>query len=238
MSVHLSGRNVHGLFGIVLATALVVAAAASCRPTSGVNPRPGTWAQPVASAVLKNWYKVDDGLFRSRQPDRRGFEEAKDLGIRTVVNLRADHSDADLIQGLGLHLVEIPFRAWHFSEDQIVRALRAIQAGPKPVLVHCQQGADRTGVVIAAYRVVVQGWTKDEAIAELKKGGYGFHWYYLNIPAFIRNMDVARLRARLAAADQAEPRDVGASTPDVTGTCATRSRSDSVPGDQSLVTTT
>jgi len=65
----------------------------------------------------------------------------------------------------------------------------------------CQQGADRSGVVIAAYRVVIQDWTKDEAIAELKKGGYGFHWYYLNIPAFIRNMDVAKFRARLAEPD-------------------------------------
>jgi tyrosine-protein phosphatase SIW14 len=161
--------------------------------------RPASWARPVASTVLPNWYRVDDGLYRSRQPDRNGFEEIRRRGIRTIVDLRAGHSDARLVEGLGFNLVAIPLRAWHFTDDQILSALKAIQAGPKPVLVHCQQGADRTGVVIAAYRVIVQGWSKDEAVAELKKGGFGFHWYYLNIPAFLRRMDVAKFRTVLAA---------------------------------------
>lgn len=166
----------------------------------GVNARPGHWARPVASTVLPNWYQVDDGVFRSRQPNRKGFEEARRKGIRTVINLRAGHSDAKLVKGLGLNLVEIPMNAGDFTEDHVLRALRAIQDSPKPVLVHCEQGADRAGVVSAAYRIVFQDWTKDEAIAELKKGGFGFHWIYINIPAFIRHLDVAKVRTRLAAA--------------------------------------
>jgi len=184
--------------GIAIAALLVTAGAFSIAPGAKVDPRPEKWAQPVGSTAIRNWYKIDNGLYRSRQPDRKGFEAAKEMGIRTIVDLRSSHSDAKLVEGLGFNLVEIPMRAYAFSEDQVLRALRAIQAGPKPVLLHCQQGADRTGVVSAAYRVVIQDWTKDEAIAELKKGGYGFHWYYLNIPAFIRHMDVAQMRARLA----------------------------------------
>jgi protein tyrosine phosphatase (PTP) superfamily phosphohydrolase (DUF442 family) len=184
-----------------MAAVLLAAGAFSLAPASATHPRPANWAQAVASTAIHNWYNIDDGLYRSRQPDRKGFEAAKEMGIRTIIDLRSSHSDAKLVEGLGFNLVEVPMHAWHFSEGQIVRALKAIQAGPKPVLVHCQQGADRSGVVIAAYRVVIQDWTKDEAIAELKKGGYGFHWYYLNIPAFIRNMDVAKFRARLAEPD-------------------------------------
>lgn len=165
----------------------------------GQNARPDAWAQPVASAALGNLYKVDDGLYRSRQPDRQGFEEARRKGIRTVINLRSSHTDAKLVDGLGLKLIEIPMNAWDLDEGRILAALRAIQTSPKPVLIHCEHGADRAGVVSAAYRVVVQGWSKDEAVAELKKGGFGFHRIYLNIPAFIKNLDVAKFRARLAS---------------------------------------
>jgi protein tyrosine phosphatase (PTP) superfamily phosphohydrolase (DUF442 family) len=186
--------------GILVAALLIAAGAVIGAQTAGVaGARPDAWARPVASTALGNLYKVDDGLYRSRQPDRKGFEEARKMGIRTVVDLRSEHSDEKLAEGLGLNLVRVPMHAWHFSEDQIVRALRAIQAGPKPVLVHCQRGSDRAGVVAAAYRVVVQGWTKGEAIAELKHGGFGFHGYYLNIPAFIRHMDPDKLRALLAS---------------------------------------
>jgi protein tyrosine phosphatase (PTP) superfamily phosphohydrolase (DUF442 family) len=180
--------------GIVLAILLTAAGSAK----GGADTRPGHWAKPVASTALPNWYQIDEGLYRSQQPERRGFEEAKAKGIRTVINLRAGHSDAKLVEGLGLNLVEVPMNANDFTEDHILRALRAIQDSPKPVLIHCEHGADRAGVVSAAYRVVVQGWSKAEAIAELKKGGFGFHWIYLNIPAFIRHMDAARFRTRLA----------------------------------------
>jgi tyrosine-protein phosphatase SIW14 len=189
-----SGSRQVGTFvlaAILVAGGILFGGLSACPASS----RPDSWARPVASTVLPNWYKVDDGLYRSRQPDRNGFEEIRRRGIRTIVDLRAGHSDARLVEGLGFNLVAVPLRAWHFTDDQILSALKAIQAGPKPVLVHCQQGADRTGAVIAAYRVIVQGWSKDEAIAELKKGGFGFHWYYLNIPAFLRRMDVAKFRS-------------------------------------------
>lgn len=195
MRHHLSGQGVRRIAGIVLAALLGISGSA----IGGTNARPEKWAKPVASAVLLNWYKLDDGVYRSRQPDRRGFEEAKREGIRTIIDLRAGHSDAKLVEGLGLNLVEIPLRASEFSEEEIIGALRAIQESPKPVLVHCQHGSDRTGVVSAAYRVLYHGWTKEEAIAELKEGGFGFHRLYTNIPTFIRRMDVARIRSLLSS---------------------------------------
>jgi protein tyrosine phosphatase (PTP) superfamily phosphohydrolase (DUF442 family) len=141
---------------------------------------------------------VDEALYRSQQPDRKGFEEVQKRGIRTVVNLRAGHSDAKLVEGLGLKLVEIPMAAESITEQQVLWALKAIQDSPKPVLIHCQHGADRAGVVSAAYRVLFHGWSKEEAIAELKKGGFGFHRWYVNIPAFIRSMNVARMKSALS----------------------------------------
>lgn len=162
--------------------------------------RPKAWAQRVPSATLQNLYKVDDDIYRSEQPTRRGFEEIRDKGIRTIIDLRFGHSDAALIEGLDLVLIHVGMTAWDFSEDDIVRALKAIESAPKPVLVHCQYGSDRTGVVMAMYRIVYLNWPKEEALAEMKEGGFGFHWIYLNIPSFIKRVDVARIRKRLGMA--------------------------------------
>jgi tyrosine-protein phosphatase SIW14 len=182
--------------GAALAFLSLLFALGSC--TSQPVSRPSHWAQPVASRVLHNWYRLNADVFRSEQPTRQGFEEIRKMGIRTIVNLRSEHSDAALVEGLGLRLVEIPMEAGRFGEDEIVRALTAIQTAEKPVLVHCQYGSDRTGVVMAMYRIVFEGWTKKDALAELKGGGFGFHVYYMNIPRFIRNVDVEGLREQLA----------------------------------------
>lgn len=162
--------------------------------------RPKAWAQRVPSATLQNLYKVDDDTYRSEQPTRRGFEEIRDKGIKTIIDLRFGHSDAALIEGLDLVLIHVGMTAWDFSEDDIVRALKAIESAPKPVLIHCQYGSDRTGVVMAMYRIVYLNWPKEEALAEMKEGGFGFHWIYLNIPSFIKRVDVARIRKRLGMA--------------------------------------
>lgn len=185
-----------------LGTLLAVGALSAClfERSPAVSPRPKTWAEKVPSRSLKNWYKVDEGVYRSEQPGRRGFEEIKAIGIRTVVNLRSRHTDDDEARGLGLLLIRVPMTAGGFGEEEVVAALKAILEAPKPVLFHCQHGSDRAGLVSAMYRVVVQGWTKDEAVAELLGGGYGFHVRYTNIPAFIRAADIEGIRRRLGLA--------------------------------------
>ncbi len=181
------------VIALALLFPLIVPACTSAKTV----PRPEKWAQPVASTVLKNWYVVTPDLYRSEQPDRKGFEEIKAQGIRTILNLRPDLHDDELVQGLGFKMVLVPMTADGFTEEDVIRALRAIKDSPKPVLVHCKHGADRTGLIIAMYRVVFQDWPKEEAVAELKGGGFGFHWYYFNIPSFVKHADVPRIKARL-----------------------------------------
>jgi tyrosine-protein phosphatase SIW14 len=185
-------RAVAALSVTLLVAALLVTPACS----AGRTPRPANWATPIHSVALTNWYKLDAEVYRSEQPTRLGFEEIRDAGIRTVINLRDRHTDATALEGLGLDLVEVPMNAGSFGEAEIVKALKAIRDARKPVLIHCQRGADRTGVVAAMYRVVFEGWAKEDAIDELLHGGYGFNriWYH-NIPKYIRNSDPAKLRA-------------------------------------------
>ena len=165
-----------------------------CQPKT----RPDAWARPIASDFLKNWYQVDENVYRSSQPDRKGFEEVAKKGIKTILNLRSAHSDKALVNGLGFLVVEVPMTAVGFKEDDIVKALRAIQSAPKPMLIHCQLGSDRAGVVVAMYRIIFQGWTKQDALDELVNGGFGFHnFWYPNIPAFIKNVDVMKIKRLL-----------------------------------------
>ena len=64
------------------------------------------------------------------------------------------------------------------------------------MFVHCQHGADRTGVMCAAYRVVVDGWTKQQAIDEMTQGGFNFHSVWSNLPEFIEKLDVEKVKVK------------------------------------------
>ena len=112
----------------------------------------------------------------SKTPCLEELLEAKALGIRTVINLRAWHAEPVTSGTENMQSDRIKSNAWHAEDEDVVRFLRLVQdAKNGPFLVHCQHGSDRTGVCCAMYRVVVQGWSKQDAIDEMVHGGYGFH---------------------------------------------------------------
>lgn len=157
--------------------------------------RPARWAKPITMEGAPNLHQLDKTLYRSAQPDAQGMRNLKAAGILTVVNLRSFNSDEDEIGDTGLASEHITMKAWHPEHKEVVRFLKIV-ADPKraPILVHCQHGADRTGTMCAIYRIVVQGWTKEAAIEEMTKGGYGFHEIWGNLPDWIKKIDVEALR--------------------------------------------
>lgn len=156
--------------------------------------RPMEWAQAVQVSGLPNLHRVSDKLYRSAQPTAEGMRQAERLGIRTVVSLRSRQRDASLAAGTDLLLRHVPMRAWDPHMPGVVAALSAIAVSPGPVLVHCWHGADRTGMVVALYRMVEQGWTREAAIREMLEGGYGYHSIWKDIIAFLETVDVEELR--------------------------------------------
>jgi tyrosine-protein phosphatase SIW14 len=159
-----------------------------------VAKRPSIWACKITNTSLSNLYKVDEGIFRCEQPDQKSFQQLADLGIKSVLNLRNKHSDSLFLQDSPLNCFKVNMEAKDIADDEIVQALKALKDAPKPIVVHCKHGADRTGVVIAMYRVVFQDWTKEKAIGELKYGGFGFHEAFANIPAYIQQVNVAEIK--------------------------------------------
>jgi protein tyrosine/serine phosphatase len=185
------------LFRPLLVSVLAVHCLACAASLSGesLEARDGRWAVPIQAAGLPNLFRVSPDIYRSAQPEAAGMHSAEALGIRTVLSLRTSNTDPELAEGTRLRLERAPAAAWNIGDQQVIAALRLINMAPKPILVHCLHGADRTGLVIAMYRLVFLGWSKARAKDELINGGYGFHAAWANIPKYIDEVDVDSLRA-------------------------------------------
>ena len=158
--------------------------------------RPASWAAPVASNNLRNFYRLDEKVYRSAQPHDEEFRELEQLGIRNVLSLRDYHSDEDA-EGTSLKLFRVKMEAGEITDDKVIEALRIIKNADGPILIHCWHGSDRTGLISGMYRIVFQGWSKEDAIDELMHGGYGYHSMYQNIPEYIRKVDVEGIKKQV-----------------------------------------
>ena len=195
---------------LLIVSALALVGGCATVAPAGSDARPASWASPVvASAGLPNLYRVDASLYRSAQPTRAGFlflESRPNLvtgdpPIKTVVSLRAFDVDPSLVATSSqLRLEEISFKTWHPEDEDVVRFLRiATTPALQPVLVHCRHGSDRTGTMVAVYRMVVEGWTKAQATDEMVNGGFGFHPLWQNLLRYIDALDVDAIRAKVDA---------------------------------------
>ena len=160
--------------------------------------RPAQWATPVQLRGAANRYKVTDYLYRSGQPTEEGMKNLKKLGIKTIINLRAFYFDSDKTRETGLLVEELSVNVWHIEDAGVVRVLRIIHKRENgPFLIHCSNGSDRAGVMIAMFRVVEQGWTKEDAIEEMVNGGYGFHRLWFRIVGYVKHAYVERIRKQV-----------------------------------------
>ncbi|MBN2594227.1 MAG: dual specificity protein phosphatase family protein, partial [Sedimentisphaerales bacterium] len=156
------------------------------------------WAEHIELSGLPNFHKVSDDLYRGAQPTTEGMKELEKLGVKTVINLRSMHSDRDEIKDTALAYEHIGMTTWNVEDKDVIHFIRIFtNPNRKPVFVHCQHGADRTGTMCAIYRVAVQGWSKEEAIEEMTKGGFGYHSYWQNLPKYIRKLDIEEIKRNM-----------------------------------------
>ena len=172
--------------------------------------RPQNWSQKVGSVDLRtdvrlpNLYQVSPVLYRSAQPGIEGLEILNQqlarrygmpMEIKTVISLRNNAGDGALVKPVGVRYEQIRFDTWHVKDEDVKRFLQLVR-DPKnqPILLHCKHGADRTGMMVAIYRVVEQGWSKQAAIAEMTQGGFGYHPIWSNLIRYIENMDKLSLK--------------------------------------------
>ena len=121
-------------------------------------------------------------IFRGGQPRPQAYAEMKKIGVEIVVNFRDESSEIEkerkAVEALGMRYVSIP---WSASDrpfnQQVAQFLELVRAHPEQkFFVHCRFGSDRTGVMIAAYRIAVERWTPEKAVQEM--GTYHYHRFF------------------------------------------------------------
>jgi tyrosine-protein phosphatase SIW14 len=139
-------------------------------------------------AGVGNFARVTDTLYRGAQPSSTGFSALHHMGVEIVVNLRNEPNEISAekreVESLGMKYVGIPWSGRDNPSDaQIVQFLDLVRANPQTkIFVHCQRGADRTGTMVAAYRIVVQHQAVKDAVSEM----HSFHYEHFFLPQLQR----------------------------------------------------
>ena len=130
---------------------------------------------PAQQGIL-NFGKISDALYRGAQPDALGLTNLAKLGVKMIINLRMPNDlwapEESFAKAQGILYTNIPLRGLgRPTDDQIRSILAAIETAPGPVFVHCQHGCDRTGTVVACYRIKHDNWNGDAALEEAVRYG-------------------------------------------------------------------
>ena len=185
----------------VLATLTAgTAVAQGAKPATPADPRPANWAEPLALEGVPNLHRLTPNLYRSEQPTALGMQNLEKLGIRTVINLRFFNSDEDEVKGTSLRTERTKILTWRIGDKHVIEVMKMLEKTENgPFLIHCQHGADRTGLMTAMYRILEQGWSPEEALKELTDGGFGYHSMWSNIIRYVNSADVSALKAAIAS---------------------------------------
>jgi uncharacterized protein (TIGR01244 family) len=125
---------------------------------------------------IRNFGKVSDSLYRGAQPDATGIRNLARVGVKSIINLRmtSDVWQAEAAEALagGITYTNVPLKGSGRPADaQVTTLLALIETLPAPVFVHCKHGCDRTGTIIACYRIRQGGWPNEAALEEARKYG-------------------------------------------------------------------
>lgn len=156
--------------------------------------------------ALPNFHQVNDHIYRGGQPSQDAWPSLAKMGVKTVIDLRRDgeeeHSTAEearAVAAAGLTYVNIPMKGIVAPTDQqIVKAL-ALLNSKDPVFVHCKRGSDRTGTIIACYRISHDSWQRKQALHEAKSLGMSFLEF--GMKSYIASFEPTHLQPAITSAE-------------------------------------
>lgn len=158
---------------------------------------------------IHNFYQVDQHVYRGAQPSDDGFKYLAKLGVKTIVDLREpgkrSKAEEQMVTSTGMQYINVPMSGLTPpTEEQINKILSILENGSTgPVFVHCMKGVDRTGTVIASYRIDHDGWDNTRALKEARDRGMGF--YQLPRQNYIRRFKARAVEAKTAPATDTSP---------------------------------
>jgi len=182
-------------------------------PSSSMPAATAACANDLGSPIANFCVVTPNVLWRGAKPAQDGAAWLVQRGVRTIVNLELLHDDKRALgeaRPASARRYEIAYfripdwepnavLASALLDDHVAHFLAVVDKQPKPVYVHCRSGQNRTGVMVAAYRVIVEGLSRDAAIAEMRR--YQGIWFKAD-SAYIRSLSSERrdeIRRKAAA---------------------------------------
>ena len=155
---------------------------------------------------VKNFSQVTPFLYRGGLPSKENIRELKAIGVKTVIDFNKESHPHELeaCRDQGLRYIHKPWTAW-WHHGILFRYYHAIaeeflkdvcDESLHPLYVHCFHGRDRTGMLIAAYRVVYEGWTIRQAVDEMKTFGFN-RFFHFDLVVFLKRFERYRSRNNL-----------------------------------------
>jgi tyrosine-protein phosphatase SIW14 len=144
----------------------------------------------AVSLNIPNFGQVDNNFYRGGMPNEAGLQQLRDAGVKTIVSLANERKyvgpERAVAKKLGMQFIYIPMSAWREpSQNQIDSFLSVVnRKDEQPVFVHCVHGEDRTGAMVAIYRMQT-GWSEERAYQEMLSKG--FHRIFLNLSEGVRD---------------------------------------------------
>ncbi|HUJ40313.1 MAG TPA: tyrosine-protein phosphatase [Candidatus Acidoferrales bacterium] len=141
---------------------------------------------------IHNFGQVAPFLFRGGQPTTEGYRELKQMGFDTVISFRHEKGENSIerraVESSGMRFVSLPWRAWDKPTDAEVSQFFTVLAAGRHgrIFIHCQQGRDRTGVMVALYRIAADRWCAASAVAEMKAYHY-HHFWFPRLETYVEN---------------------------------------------------
>jgi protein tyrosine/serine phosphatase len=122
---------------------------------------------------IENFGKVNENYYRGSQPTKQQYHRLKEMGIKTIIDLRRDRKTEanSWATESGLHYFNIPLTASKAATEEQTNYFLSLVNDPAhwPVYVHCKGGRHRTGALTAVYRITRNGWTPEQAFKEMKQ---------------------------------------------------------------------
>jgi protein tyrosine phosphatase (PTP) superfamily phosphohydrolase (DUF442 family) len=150
-------------------------------------------AAPTVDQIggIPNFHAVNTQIYRGGQPSPEAMRRLADAGFKTILDLREDDQrgkdEKKLVKSLGMHYINVPMKGMKKPEDkQISKALKVLHDEHSgPVFIHCKRGADRTGVVLACYRMEHDNWDHQQALSEARQ--LGMSWYQIPLIRYVQS---------------------------------------------------
>ena len=156
----------------------------AARVSAQVTATIGSPAERLTLDGVENFGRIGQALYRGAQPKSFAFNELKNIGVAIVVDFRDEKDEIATekrsVEGIGMQFVSLPWRASHGpDENEIAAFLQLVRDNPgKKIFVHCKRGADRTGLMVAVYRITFDHWNSAQAVSEM----HSFHYHSTLLP--------------------------------------------------------